>query len=522
MKQTFIWLILPLLLCAAYVFGFQYPAAMDIPNHLARAHILNTCIGGSSEEICKYFRAEFQPISYFFADYTIMVLLRVFSDPFTAGRTALFVMLAINILGWHYVFLRVRGGLNAAYVVGLLLIFSNFYYKGFYAYVVGNGAFLFWLAFWWPRRDLHSFKHSVALSVTLAMLFLCHLAAFFSALICYCAYALWSVLSAAGPERVTTVKSYFRDWFFFVAFVSMYGFQQFATSGALMGHLGMQGLQAGSSTVDWWVQKLMRFSYVTFNHSKIFDSIVFALACLFLVSLVNPRSLRRDSRHFWLFCGLFFVAAYLVTPDISHGGSDVDLRFLLPGYFILILGLGVLIEDSRSSRMIAAVLALVQFSFNLSYQFPMQQQLDTMSKALGTIPPGQRLVEVNSRYNFPTGKHSRVNPLSHFSAYYLLRGGVLVDGLINCYMNPNLPYFCYRDQNDATMTFKYGFQGLPFLNADDLAQLSERFNYVLLIEPAAELVEEKLPRHQFERIFHEGDVYVLKTGRRAPSSEESI
>lgn len=282
-----------------------------------------------------------------------------------------------------------------------------------------------------------------------------------------------------------------------------------------MGHVGMQGMTSGSTTLEWWILKLVRFSYVTFNHSKYFDSAVFVLAILYLLSILNRQSLRDYAKHFWLFCAALFMAAYLVTPDISHGGADVDLRFLLPGYFLMFLGLGCLIEDSRRARFAMGVVVFLQFGLNLSFQFPMQQQLSTMSRALDHVPPGQRLVEVNSRFNFPVGNLSRVNPLSHFSAYYLLRGGFLVDGLINCYMNPNLPYFCYRRPEDATITFKYEFNGLPALNADDIRQLTERFNYILVVEPTAQLVEERLPASQFERVFHEGDVYILKTALAA-------
>ncbi|MBN8548736.1 MAG: hypothetical protein J0M12_05440 [Deltaproteobacteria bacterium] len=510
MKQSLRWLYIPWLLCAAYIFGFSYPAAMDLPNHLARAFVLDSCMSGSQSTMCQNFLAEFRPISYFFADYSIILLLKIFPNPFWAGKIALFLVLSLNLVGWYVLFRKVRGEMNAAYVAGLLLLFNNFFYKGFYAYLLGNGAFLFWLAYWWPRRNEHSLRSSAGLSVGLFALFLCHLGAFFSALICYGAYAVWRFVDNAEGNRWQVIRSYARDWLFALTFLGIYGFQQYATGATLLGHTGMQGLEAGSASLRWWMLKLVRFTYVTFNHHKYFDTLIFALVVLVVASAVRRHTLANRAKSFLLFCSLVFAVAYLVTPDISHGGSDVDLRFLLPGYFVMFLGFGALIEDSKSTRSLVISLVTLQFAFNFYYQFPVQSELGALDRAMQKIPAGQRLVEINSRANMPTGTLSRVNPLSHYGTYYMLKGGVLVNGMLNCYMNPNIPYFCYRNPEDSTSTFKNQFEGLPALSKEEIEELRSRFDYILLIEPSEPLVEMRLPENEFARIYRDGDVYVLK------------
>ncbi len=504
------WLLVPALCVLIFVFGFRYPAAMDMPNHLARAHILNSCLEQQRSALCDNFQVQFKPISYFFPDYTLMLLLRIVPSEFAAGNIAIFLMLLINLVGWYCLFREVNSRCNPAYVAGLALLMNNFLYKGFYAYLLGNGALLLWLAFWWPRRDMRSVRTSLALSFGLFLLFLCHLAAFFTAVFCFCLYAAHAVLTASTPKRrEVLLGSLGACWPLLLTFCALYGLQQLETGATLLQQVGAQGWAPEQGMLQWLKLKLLRLAYVFVNHEKYLDLGFFALLCALTAFAAGLRWLGTVFKHYWGLAFLGLTAVYAVAPDISHGGSDVDLRFLLPAYFCLFLWLGGGKSSTAAGFKIISLVLLLWFCFNFYHRIGMERELALVDGAISRIPPGHSLVEVNSRVSYPSGSHSRVNPFSHFATYYYLRGGVLVDGLLNCYMNPNIPYFCYRDSALATRDFKNQFQGLAALTDQELETLHDRFEYFLVIEPEASLVRKRLASERFEELYNDGDAYLF-------------
>lgn len=150
----------------------------------------------------------------------------------------------------------------------------------------------------------------------------------------------------------------------------------------------------------------------------------------------------------------------------------------------------------------------------------MDREVAKVIRMIDQIPPGQRVTEINSQVNFPAGRTSRVNPFSHLASYYILRGGAMTDGLLSCQMNPNIPYFCYRHSEDATTTFRYQFEGLPSLDAGSIAELRNRFDYLVVIEPSAALVEQKLLGAHFQKIAQEDPAYLFKTDPAFESAEK--
>lgn len=514
------YLLIPWAIVALYIFAFRFPAAMDVPSHLARAFILNTCISGGSEPLCQNFATKFYPVSYFFPDFLLMLLLRVTSDPYFAGNILLFLMLSINLAGWFFLFTRIHSRPNAAYIAGLFLLLNNFFYKGFYAYLLGNGALLFWLGWWWPRRNALNAKTAIGLSLGLSLLFLCHLAAFFSAPFVVALYALWRVFLSPRSHRLQTLVNFLSLWPLALTFVSLYVLQQLETGPTILGHIGAQGWSPDEGIVRWMQLKLARLTYVYVNHAKYVDLAFFSGCCAVLL-LFGLRSARVSLNNFWLIGFAGFVSVYVIAPDISHGGSDVDLRFLLPAYYFLFLWLGQLNIRGRVATTAITVVVLASVSFNAWHRLGMERELARVDRALSRIPPGQTLVEVNSRSNYPSGNQSRVNPFSHFSHYYFFRGGALVDGLLSCQMNPNIPYFCYRDERQAARTFHKQFEGLPVLSQGDVDKLSDKYHYILVIEPRASLVEQRFNAGLFERLYDEDGVYLFRSMRKPHHVEEA-
>jgi hypothetical protein len=507
-KRTIYWVLIPWIICAAYLFGFQYPAAMDMPNHTARSHIMNLCLGGVTGGICDEFAVKFLPITYFLPDYSIAIFLKIFSNFYTAGEFALFVVLTLNLFGWYRLCKVVRGELTAAYIAGLPLLFNNFFYKGYYAYLLGNGALLFWIAAWWPHRDAQTLRASLKISLGLVVLYACHLAAFFSAALIFSSYALWKFLWT--ENRTKLIRSYIASsWPFVLTLIGLYTFQEIVTEAAFNKPEGAQAWASGPSIVEWFSAKLVGLAYATINHSKYFDCAIFGLSVVACLASVNRKRLNDRSNYFWLLCFGCFIGAYFVTPNVSHGAIDVDLRFLLPGFYALFLGLGAFLERRPLPHLLLTLLVFAQLALNLVFRVEMEAILGKMASALDKTEPGKKLVEINSISAFPLGKASRVNAFSHFGTYYMLRGGAMVDGLLNCYMNPNIPYFCYRHQNEANSLFKYQFSGLPALSSEEISSLHARFDYFLVVEPDAGLVASMMSSSQFDQLYHDGYVYLF-------------
>lgn len=503
------WFFVPWIILALYVFSSPYSGLLDIENHLSRAYIIGTCLFDSAAPVCQNFVVRATAIPFFFADATLMLCLKLFS-PELAGNVAVFLMLTALLAGWYLLCRSVSKTMNAGYIAGLFLMLNHFYYKGFYAFILGSGLQLIWMAWWWQRRDDHSFKTKIRLAAGLAFIFPFHLAPFVSAVVCYLLYDVHSYFFSEREQRMLVLRNSLRGWPVVLTFAALYIFQQIETGGWLFGHMGSQAFVADPSP-QWAQVKFRRLFHVIVNHQKYIDAATLLSLALALICSISSQAWKAVVKDYWVWLAIVFVLLYFITPDITHGAIDVDLRFLFLAYFAFFTAMTRLAPLCRMSNTLCALLVLLNFSMNWYYKTPMNRELAIIDEALDQVPPGHSLVELNSKKSMPDGTWSLVNPYPHFGTRYIRRGGILVDGLFNCAMNKNMPYFCYSDPKHATVSFKNQFQGLPALEQTEIEELARDFDYILLIEPSAALVQKRLTKERFEPLFMKGEVHLFRS-----------
>jgi hypothetical protein len=506
-SQFMRWCAPVLAVLAAYLFCFRFSGLLDYPNLLARASILKRCLFGDAQ-ICANYSVRWYPIPYMLDDLTIASFEAVFS-PWWAEQISLFFLLAVLAVGWYRLFIAVNGRPNAALLAGYFLVLSNFYMKGFYPFVLSSALVLWWLSWWWPRRENASLRARLLLSLGLVIIFEIHLAGFVSAAACVACYELHHlirVLPEKGGFR-RWLQNALRYWPIAATAVAFFLLQQ-----AITGTLHERSYSAWEShwSEGWFRGKLLRMTYPVVNHNKFIDIGLFA--AVFIVAIAAPpnRLLRKLLADSWFFLACAFVAFYWMTPDVFMAASDVDLRFMYTAYFVFLLAVGGVTVTRRWTNSVCAVLLAAHFATYFYYKQGMNSALTPLAQALEAVPPGKRLVEINSVSGYPATELSRADPFPHFAAYYIQRGGALVGGLFSCRQNKNLAYFCYSDAAYSTADYTPQFYGLPQMSTKSIAALAAKFDYVLVQEPSPALVDKNFPAPQFERVFQSGAVYLFR------------
>ena len=505
-----VYLAVPCLLAAVYVFSFRFNGFLDLPNHLARAQIMLSCFHGSGPELCTNYEIGFVPIPFLFADMTLIAALAVF-PPLIGEKVAVFFLLLLTTAGWFALYNRVNGSRPIGYLAGLILLLNNFLYNGFYAYLMSIALALLWLSYWWGTRDRKRMTSQLALAVGMALIFGFHLAGFLLVFLVYGLYDVHKYLMHRSPHLREWWISSLRGLPVIATFASLYVYQQLASGQTVVG---------GGIEYKPLLRKLATVLYPFINFSKPLDLALAVSVMLFLLLAVPGRRFVDVARSFWGITAIAFFVAFLLLPTAAHGVYDFDVRFLPLAYFSLFLALGRFARTRTWNTVGVVGSLLASFAAGLYFKSQVNKELATVERVLNLVPRGAALVQVNSRKNFPDPERSRVSPFAYFGSYHASKGGSLVGGLFDCQYNRNLAYFCYEDPALSKIDHqKFQFVGTTALTSEDLAFILDKFDYVMVTghrpdDPALR----KYDRHNFRLLAQSDDVslFVVQARHEEP------
>jgi hypothetical protein len=504
---TALYLVFPLLFAAAYVFAFDYNGYLDLPEHMARAHVLLSCLpkGLANLAFCDQFTVTWSFLPYFFSDTVLMGSLYLF-PPLLAEKVAIFVLIGLFVCGWFVLYRTVVGDINIGYLTGLLLVLNNYLFGGFFAYVLSLSLCMFWIAFWWRCRDSKTIANQSLLIVGLIILFGVHLAGFLFAVLFYGFYELHRILTAERGCRTAAIIKALGGFPLFVAFLGLYLIHQQSSDYTALITVHYKPV----------IYKLATVLYPFINHSKPIDFVLFVTVLILLVISQDRSRITQLIRSYWMWAFVGFLGLFLIMPTEALGAYDFDARFLMPAYTALFIALGIYCDPSLIMRVSLTMLIVMSFCFNFYNKLLVNRNLIAVAELMQSVPPNASLAEVNSIRNVPNEKLSRVSPLPRFYMYHLLRNNVrqtIVPGLFDCRSNRNMPYFCYRDGSlNSAQYFRHQFLGLPKLSDGDLRNLAGLFNYVLVLEHRGKTyVNARMPPDVFQLVKQNQYAYLFRS-----------
>ncbi|HEY1795594.1 MAG TPA: hypothetical protein VGG57_05690 [Stellaceae bacterium] len=378
-----------LVLACVPLFSTVLPPLVDLPNHLARMHLLAE--GGN-----QYYAVHWAPLPNLAADAVIPLLARVM-PLMLAGKIFLILIFALIAGGVVWLNRIVAGRWRLWPLLAFLFLYNRIFLWGFVNDLFGLGMALCGLALW-LELELRPTALRIAASCLVA------LACFFSHLVGFGVYAL----AIAGVELVPGwIELRRRQWALLAGRVGVAALQ-FVIPAVVFLAWWEPGAGQTVSYAGFWRKFDLLFS-VFDNYSRPFDVACFVLMALAPIMLAVTRRLNLAPRMAGAL-GLVFLA-YLLLPSDLLSGTGADHR-LPPALFLLLIA-GSAPQLGRREAVLAAGAAAVLFAVRLGVVESAWLRADKAYTAdlavLDHLPRGAKLAVA-----YPAGEENVVAiPLLH-------------------------------------------------------------------------------------------------------------
>jgi hypothetical protein len=416
--------------CAAQYFPYH-----DATNNLARYVLMDRAWFGRP---AAFVHVRLIPTPYIALDIVGVLLVHVLGA--ANGLRAMACLLAAVVpLGMYTVLRAVCPERRGWAVVGVLCSLTFYLLIGFFNFVGGIGVALFWLAAWWPRRDVTSWRSRAPLLVGLVGVFLVHLAGAMTVLtVLGIAYLLdlsarfgasWasgggprsadglatrpSGLSALLTPRLVTVASA----------AAVVAVMSLVWHVALGPEPPMRSIPPDFRTISNKLANLASPFY-SFSHSQMAVMGGGYVASLAAFLAVNRRTLRADVM---LVSAVAFLVLFLVFPYRVGGAGFVDMRWLLPA---IILPFCAAAPGPVPAQRRWLAIPCVATALHLGIVHRETAALDPALRAyralLAQVPPDARLLPIVADREH----HGRLDPFRHFALWHTIDAGGRVSGLL--------------------------------------------------------------------------------------------
>ena len=390
----------------------------DAVNHLARYRLIGEAFAGSAES---WFSFRIYPSGYILGDLVGVTLVSVL-PAMVVGRIIAIVAILTLCAGTLFALRRLgSAGWWAAVVVPVLTLNWYFFY-GFFNYLVALGLALGFLA-WWVGK-LGSVKpRDLALgSAGILALSTLHLSAV--AVVLVCVWTSAGIRTIGVPVEGAEKEQ--RRWHLWVA--------PMVFAALFFGYLELGDLVAASQIPTAAVppnefrsipQKLVQFFSPFYSFSLEQGAVmVAAYGGAVLLGLVGW--VRRPKLSHPLIWGLALFAVYLVFPVRFQGAYDADVRFLLPAYILLLVGL---VPSATPPRWVLRGLTgvvVVHVALVFLHMRAIDQDLAAYMDVLDQVPAEAAVVALNGSPSI-----GRVDPARFFEHWHVARKGGKAPGLFN-------------------------------------------------------------------------------------------
>ncbi|MGA8148242.1 MAG: hypothetical protein WB870_11805 [Gallionellaceae bacterium] len=480
--------LLSMLLCAAPFFVVDWLPMIDLPNHLAQAHLVGKVLSANQPDMLINWLSPDTLTTW------VLALLLLVLSPLLAAKAMVLGLILLSIAGIALLARKIGAGVIVV-PLSAGLLFNQSFYWGFLPFIAGFAAFLFLMVAWLGLRRA-SWRGIIFLALLFLLVYFCHILWFAVA-------ALAVLLSAlASPERS-------RKWRVLVLAALP------AVGLALFWYPAMHNnWMSPSEMAPYWVIPLLvrlRPDYVAFCISglnadfKIFLLVIVLLFIFAGIAMAIFGKRRMVSVPLFLLA-LLLLAAYLALPDKYNNTVLFAVRWL--PYALIFFLLGCLAPIRFAKRRIAIL--LVAFIVLGSYALLTAHTWNSMEKeewsglmqAMEKLPPRQTVLGLDF-----IRKSARIN-----SALPFATGAAYAQALRDCEVN-----FSFAEHASSLVTYKT-IPTRPYQRKLNIfSQMVNRtdvgfFNFVLV--NADEVTHDKLAEFLgITPVTHEGRWRLYEVGR---------
>ncbi len=348
------------------------PGLSDLPNHVARHHLLS--VFGNGGPLDRYFTVQWRWVGNLGVDLPVIALAPWLGAE-AATRLVAALIAPLAIAGILALYCAVHGRLGAAAFIALPLAFNHAYMFGFLNFALGSALALLLAAAWfaWPRGGL---RHALGFGLGALILFTAHIAA----------WGIFMVI-VAGAELVRLRKpadmgsALARGWPLLLPLIPLLAWRS-----------------AGAGPMWEWqdhgllMTKVGAFMTVLRGISKPLDLAQLLLMGGIAALAVFAASWRRIEPRL-LASGILLTLLTLATPTSLVGSWGADLR--LAPFAVLLPILAIPPGDNpRTERLLVAVALLLflgrvgMIAWDWTNQSP---RLEQRLALLDDVPRGARL-----------------------------------------------------------------------------------------------------------------------------------
>ena len=441
------------------LFLVSMPPIADLPNHLARLHILRT--NGADPLLNQYYEIAWGILPNLAMDWLLVTLDTIpllASGSFIVGLTFFMILVGVLSLRW-----ALFGRLSVLALFAVLLLYNRMLLWGMVNYLLGVGVMLVALALWVRMRDSHPASRIVTSSLMALAVFFCHLFPFGI-------YAL----SVGAYELQSLLKKENRNWRAWRTTMLVGGVQFVLPVFAFLFLSPTSGYAQTRLAFGDFSRKLITVPFMSFNnYNLILDLASFALVGGLVVFLLF-RSVIKVRQEMWGVIGLL-TAVHFLMPQYLLSSPGADLRTFFPLLFIIIASVEL---QTGSRRIVAGTVAALSVLFlgrlvvlADHWQKADQEVLPEYQEAIAELPRGARL---GTYFYLKDDKWFVDPPHQHYVTLAIVEKSAFVP---NLFAHPGQQPVHYTGSSGPAVRFSPSIMLPPELQREGLPSSSEQSLY---------------------------------------------
>lgn len=302
------------------LFLVDMPPIADLPNHLARIHILRTA--GADPVLNQYYAVAWGILPNLVMDWLLVVLDWIplmAAGSFSVALTFLLILTGVLLLQ-H----TLLGRLSVLALFAVLLLYNRMLLWGMVNYLMGVGVLLIAFALWVRMREDAAIKRILVSSTMALAVFFCHLFPFGIYALSVGAFELQSLLKRENRNFMAWRQTIFIGGVQFILPVIAFIFLS-PTSGYAQTRLAFGDFS----------RKLVTVPFMTFNNYNLLLDLASLVLVSALVAFLLLRSIVKIRQEMWGVIGLL-SAVHFLMPQYLMSSPGADLRTFFPLLFIAI------------------------------------------------------------------------------------------------------------------------------------------------------------------------------------------
>jgi len=396
------------------VFISDVPPLADLPNHLARAHIIDQL--QQSAELQKYYAVHWRLLSFQSTDFILPVLAKLLGLAWAAKIyvAATMLLLLAGAAALHRVLFG-RIGLWPA--VSALFLFNFLLAWGFVAFLSAAGLALLLLAAWLGTQDRSVAIRAMLFAIGAVLLLLCHLFAFACYAVMIGGYELGSAFRSTEPLRPRLLRLIGAAATFAPALI-----------------LAAVSIDTSVRTILQWggIADIARgFVSPTIMYLDWADILVTYAVALTLWLLYRRKMLRFERRMLVPVAILFLLALAMPVSASSVWGANLRIPCLLA--FLLVASSDLALTP-RAERVLAAGLVLLVATRTIALSVTWsgyERDIAEFRAADQQIEPGARVLATSFPTDYQQRRDPAIFPLVHLAAFTVIERDAFLPSLFS-------------------------------------------------------------------------------------------